>query len=270
MPRARGRTSATGGFVAGTTRLSAYYGGAAATNLESVTLQEPVVNAGRSSVLAVTDPNLATGIDAMETVMLVTIQKGALDGEPGEGAGGTGGEEAAKPLKLMLSRGTEGAFPCASSKTARPRWPIQDDFVTLSGEPSNKNTYSIDLALLKANDQTAPFLTDLAPGDEYRVMARVTTSQKLCRPAYGYGIGVWPSDDEDVVFTSNIIADYEREADLYVYRDETNLQGDGVVFNLENWYNDLTQAARTCSTASCPTPRISSWPCKSTTRRHGR
>lgn len=109
------------GVRRGNDPLVGYYGGAAATNLESVTLQEPVVNAGRSSVLAVTDPNLATGIDAMETVMLVTIQKGALDGEPGEGAGGTGGEEAAKPLKLMLSRGTEGAFPCASSKTARPR-----------------------------------------------------------------------------------------------------------------------------------------------------
>lgn len=245
------------GVRRGNDPLVGYYGGAAATNLESVTLQEPVVNAGRSSVLAVTDPNLATGIDAMETVMLVTIQKGALDGEAGEGAGETGGEEAAKPLKLMLSRGTGGGVSVRIIEDGQATLPIHDDFVTLSGEPSNKNTYSIDLALLKANDQTAPFLTDLAPGDEYRVMARVTTSQKLCRPAYGYGIGVWPSDDEDVVFTSNIIADYEREADLYVYRDETNLQGDGVVFNLENWYNDLTQAGEDLFYRIVPDARIS-------------
>ena len=140
------------GVRRGNDPLVGYYGGAAATNLESVTLQEPVVNAGRSSVLAVTDPNLATGIDAMETVWLVTIQTGALDGEPGEGAGGTGGEEAAKPLKLMLSRGTGGGVSVRIIEDGQATLPIQDDFVTLSGEPSNKNTYSIDLALLKAND----------------------------------------------------------------------------------------------------------------------
>ena len=60
-----------------------------------------------------------------------------------------------------------------------------------------------------------------------------------------------------MVFTSNIIADYEREADLYVYRDETNLQGDGVVFNLENWYNDLTQAGEDLFYRIVPDARIS-------------
>ena len=207
-----------------------YYGGADAGALDSVTLKEPVVSAGRSPVLGVTDPNLETS--ELETITLVTIEKTAPEGEAADPE---------KQLKLML-RKEHGVVSVRVIADGNVVLPIDDSFVKLSGDLGKETTYSIDLAQLKANKETGPHLADIADGDEYRVTARVTTSKALCRPAYGYGSGVWPSASDEVVFTSNIIADYENEADLYVYRDEANMQGGNVPFNLENWYNDLTAA----------------------------
>lgn len=214
-----------------------YYGGADASALDSVTLEEPIVSAGRSPVLGVTDPNLTEG--EVDTITLVTIEKALPEGEKPADLG--------QQIKLMLKqRTTPSGIRMSGDVSVRiiaggqATLPIDDTFVKMSGESGKEATYSIDLVKLRANEDAKKYLADIAVGDEYRVTARVTTSEKLCRPAYGYGDGIWPADDEEVIFTSNIIADYEHDADLYVYRDEVNKQGNDITFNLENWYNDLT------------------------------
>nr|WP_172623445.1 hypothetical protein [Arabiibacter massiliensis] len=210
-----------------------YYGGAAAANLDSVALEAPVVSAGRSPKLGVTDPNLLSDkLKADKLVTLVTIEKALAEGEKPADSG--------QQIKLMLQRGTADSVVAhiVENGVVGP----EVGFVELSGESGKKATYSIDLVQLKADKTAASYLSGIAVGDEYRVTARTTTSEKLCRPVYGYGDGIWPGASENVVFTSNIIADYETEADLYVYRDEVNRQGQGIVFTLENWYNNLTLA----------------------------
>ena len=215
-----------------------YYGGAAAANLDSATLKAPIVSAGRSPVLGVTDPNLAAG--GVGTITLVTIEKALPKGEDPA--------EVGQQIKLMLRQKTSpsgmrtGGISVYIVADGKAILPVDDTFVKMSGELGKETTYSIDLIKLRVNGNAKECLADIAVGDEYHVTARATTSEKFCRPAYGYGDGIWPADEEEVVFTSNIIADYEHEADLYVYRDEVNKQGSDITFNLENWYNDLTLA----------------------------
>lgn len=223
-----------------------YYGGANAANLESATLEAPIVSAGRSADIAVTDPNL-TSSPELKTTTLVTIEKVVST----DGKDPTSAQDPTATLKLALS--SNNGIPKVSVVGLVGEL-VDRDFVKLNQEG---DTYSLDLLKIMSHAQLTQFVSGFTAGDEYKVTARCSTSVKIARPTYGYGTGIWPgSDAEDVIFTSNIIADFETEADLVVYRDEVNKQADGstsegqdyrpkehnITFNLENWYNDQEEA----------------------------
>lgn len=206
-----------------------YYGGASATDLEHATLTDPIVATGRSSKAAITDQNLKTQPSA-KTALVVTFTDKTVD------AGKT-----ASTVSLALSKGLAGTAQVQLVKDGNAKTLTDTSFCTLSD--ITKSTYTLDLAAMKNNAELSSLFTEFKDGDEFLLTAKCVSSAVLCRPAYAYGSGMWSTSTADIEFTSNLIADYETEADIYVYRSiDNNGTTENVAFNLENWYNDATFA----------------------------
>lgn len=247
------------------TSVIGYYGGADARNLPSIQLEEPVITAGRGPNVGIADGNFGKSVDAvpsLKTTLIVTVSK--ADDEQGghdkdDAGGGSGSADgamtpgdsvtlvitrdsavAAYPTVSYLTRGGTGASSLETLTMA------QNDFCSLAGNAAAETKYSINLAALKSNVVVGSFVEGIAGDDGFDVEAKCVTTQALCRPVYGYGNGVWPASD-DVIFTSNIIADYEDSTDIYVYNNEGGSGGKGSQADpfwvaLENYYNDSVVA----------------------------
>lgn len=220
-----------------------YYGGADAANLSSVILKSPVVSAGRSSAFAIEDPNLAgvkdpdgtTTLAPRSTTTIITLSKSGLDNTNAES-------------RVMLALSSDGISlqPTVRLINNNQIITLLDSSFCSYGDPTTKTIYSINLVSLQGNAQLSNYLSTFQAGDEFSITAKCVTGKALCRPAYGYGTGIWTTAD-DAVFTSNVIADYETSATIPLYYDQKDNANKTEPFsiNLENYYNADTYSNET-------------------------
>lgn len=212
-----------------------YYGGVDAANLSSIILKSPVVSAGRSSAFAVEDFNLTgikdsdgtTALAPRSTTTIVTLSKSTV-----------GNTNADSRVTLALSSDGVSLQPTVKLISNNQIITLLDSSFCSYGDPTTKTIYSINLVSLQGNAQLSNYLSTFQAGDEFSITAKCATGKALCRPAYGYGTGIWTTVD-DAVFTSNVIADYETNATIPLYYDQKSNADKTEPFsiNLENYYN---------------------------------
>lgn len=222
-----------------------YYGGASARSLAHVELKAPSIVVANGHIL-VMDPNLDT-LNAWDTYQMLTI---------------TGQDET---LMLRLSSPAPNlaqvtVYRKGGSSLAKVNLAATatDDFcekTTIPSEGSSsakKNTYSIDIAALQAaiesvaGQEPLKFATD----ETVDLKSKCSSNKVLCRSAYGYAQGKWAAASEDLIFTSNIMADWQTEATIDAYvidstdynfsDQQNNGRGRDIEIALNNFYDDDT------------------------------
>ena len=222
--------------------LVGYYGGAAARNLDHVELKAPSLAVMNGHIL-VTDSNLDKHLLDWGTYQILTIV----------------GEKETIMLRLSAPAFEEAkvdVYCKAGSTFTRVEVAADASFCTLRESPSNegflpKNTYSVDIAALQAAIEGVVGQDPLgfASNEIVDLKSKGSSNKVLCRSVYGYAQGTWAAASEDLIFTSNIMADWQTEAtiDAYVTDDDYkvsdqkgNKTGCDVEISLSNFYDDDT------------------------------
>jgi|GEM_PF-5200205 len=230
-----------------------YYGGASAQNLGEQTLASPVLKM-TGTTITLTDPNLKSNgpgsSDDWKTYQMLTI------------TGKTNGESLILRLSSAnASTPTVEVYRLSNGTYAKVG--LTDmSFCTLtkSADSSVNNTYSIDVSALKGLIEGVSGQTALAfsNGEVLDLKSRCSSNSIICRSTWGYAQGLWKGATEDLIFTSNVLADWETETtiDAYVndqnklttedgYKGEGTTKGNQIELELANFYDNSTYSDNT-------------------------
>lgn len=224
-----------------TNTLVGYYGGAAADALKYEVLEPPTVAVANGHIL-VTDPNLKPAHRSWNTYQMLTI-KGA-------------NETLVLRLSAMGTLSRVDIYRKTDTGLTLVAPDVKDvcELTTdqVNGTSITADTYRISIAALtSAVEGTA----DQAPlgfteGEVVDLTSKCSSNVVLCRSVYGYAQGMWGAAvADDLIFTSNIMADWQTEATIDAYVTNTGVlsdqqkgkeKGNAIEIALRNFYDEDT------------------------------
>lgn len=191
-----------------TNPLIGYYGGAAADALKYEVLEPPTVAVANGHIL-VTDPNLQHN-RLWNTYQMLTI-KGANE-----------------TLVLRLPAAEIPSCVDIYRKTdtglSRVAKNVNNVCELKADQASGTaDTYHISMAALKSAVEALGF----TEGEVVDITSKCSSNTVLCRSVYGYAQGMWGAAvADDLIFTSNIMADWQTEATIDAYVTNTGVLSD--------------------------------------------
>lgn len=210
-----------------TNPLVGYYGGAAADALKYEVLEPPTVAVANGHIL-VTDPNLQHN-RLWNTYQMLTI-KGANETLvlrlPA----------AEIPSCVDIYRKTDTGLSRVA-KNVNNVCELKADQVS-----GTADTYHISMDALKSAVKALGF----TEGEVVDITSKCSSNVVLCRSVYGYAQGMWGAAvADDLIFTSNIMADWQTEATIDAYVTNTGVlsdqqPGNTIEIALRNFYDEDT------------------------------